>query len=52
VKGVIVYSISGRPVKSRSENQQRLVEAFDTSDMIFAVGPAGTGKTYLSIARR
>ncbi len=50
VKGVIVYSISGRPVKSRSENQQRLVEAFDTSDMIFAVGPAGTGKTYLSIA--
>ncbi len=50
VKGVIVYSISGRPVESRSENQQRLVEAFDTSDMIFAVGPAGTGKTYLSIA--
>lgn len=50
VKGVIVYSISGRAVKSRSENQQRLVEAFDTSDMIFAVGPAGTGKTYLSIA--
>lgn len=50
VKGVIVYSISGRPVKSRSENQQRLVEAFDTSDMVFAVGPAGTGKTYLSIA--
>ena len=50
VKGVTVYSISGRPVKSRSENQQRLVEAFDTSDMIFAVGPAGTGKTYLSIA--
>jgi phosphate starvation-inducible PhoH-like protein len=50
VKGVIVYSISGRPVKSRSEHQQRLVEAFDKSDMIFAVGPAGTGKTYLSIA--
>jgi phosphate starvation-inducible PhoH-like protein len=50
VKGVVVYSISGRPIKSRSENQQRLIEAFDTSDMIFAVGPAGTGKTYLSIA--
>lgn len=50
VKGVLVYSISGRPIKSRSENQQKLIEAFDKSDMIFAVGPAGTGKTYLSIA--
>ena len=50
VKGVVVYNISGRPIKSRSENQQRLIDAFDTSDMIFAVGPAGTGKTYLSIA--
>ena len=49
-KGVLVYSLSGRPIKSRSENQQRLVDAFDHSDMIFAVGPAGTGKTYLSIA--
>lgn len=50
VKGVLVYSISGRPIKSRSENQQQLIDAFETSDMIFAVGPAGTGKTYLSIA--
>ena len=49
-KGVLVYSISGRPVKSRSVNQQKLIDAFDKSDMIFAVGPAGTGKTYLSIA--
>ena len=50
VKDVIVYSVSGRPIKSRSENQQKLIDAFDKSDMIFAVGPAGTGKTYLSIA--
>ena len=50
VKDVLVYSISGRPIKSRSENQQRLIDAFNKSDMIFAVGPAGTGKTYLSIA--
>lgn len=39
VKGVIVYSVSGRPIKSRSGNQQKLVDAFDKDDMIFAVGP-------------
>ena len=50
VKGVLVYSISGRPIKSRSENQQQLSEAYEKNDMVFAVGPAGTGKTYLSIA--
>ncbi|MBQ7471956.1 MAG: PhoH family protein [Prevotella sp.] len=50
VKGVVCYSISGRPIKSRSENQQRLIDAFEKNDMVFAVGPAGTGKTYLSIA--
>lgn len=47
---VVVYSMSGRPIKARSENQQRLIEAFGQNDMVFAVGPAGTGKTYLSIA--
>ena len=50
VKGVLVYSISGRPIKSRSENQQQLIEAYEKNDMVIAVGPAGTGKTYLSIA--
>lgn len=50
IKGVLVYSISGRPIKSRSENQQKLIDSFEKDDMIFAVGPAGTGKTYLSIA--
>ena len=49
-EGVVTYSIAGRPIKARSENQQRLVDAFRNDDMVFAVGPAGTGKTYLSIA--
>lgn len=49
-KEVLVYSVSGKPIKSRSNNQQLLVDAFNKNDMVFAVGPAGTGKTYLSIA--
>ena len=48
--GVLVYSTGGRPIKARSENQAKLVEAYKENDMVFAVGPAGTGKTYLSIA--
>ena len=47
---VVVYSMSGRPIKARSENQQRLIDSYQQNDMLFAVGPAGTGKTYLSIA--
>lgn len=50
VKNVVVYSTSGKPIRGRSANQQQLVDAFEKKDMIFAVGPAGTGKTYLSIA--
>ena len=50
VKDVLVYSISGRPIKSRSANQQKLIDTYEKNDMVFAVGPAGTGKTYLSIA--
>ena len=49
-KGVLTYSISGRPIKSRTANQRQLVDAYEKNDMVFAVGPAGTGKTYLSIA--
>ena len=49
-EGVVVYSMSGRPIKARTENQRRLIEAYEQNDMVFAVGPAGTGKTYLSIA--
>ena len=48
--GVVCYTTSGRAVKARSENQQHLIDAYETNDMVFAVGPAGTGKTYLSIA--
>ena len=49
-KDVVVYSIAGKPIKSRSANQQKLIDAYNENDMVFAVGPAGTGKTYLSIA--
>lgn len=50
VKDVLVYSIAGRPIKARSANQQKLIDEFEKNDMVFAVGPAGSGKTYLSIA--
>ena len=43
--GVVCYSMSGRPIKARTPNQQQLIEAYNKNDMIFAVGPAGTGKT-------
>ncbi len=49
-EGVIVYSTGGKPITARSKNQQRLVEAYATNDMLFAVGPAGSGKTYTAIA--
>ena len=50
VKDAIVYSMSGKAIKAKSKNQQMLVDTWETNDMIFATGPAGTGKTYLSIA--
>ena len=50
VEGVVVYSVTGKPISARSENQQRLVRLYQENDMIFATGPAGTGKTYMSIA--
>lgn len=48
--GVVIYSVMGRPIRPRTDNQQTLIDTYDNNDMIFAVGPAGTGKTYLSIA--
>ena len=48
--GVIVYSVTGKPITARSKNQKILVNAFEQNDMVFAVGPAGSGKTYTSIA--
>jgi phosphate starvation-inducible PhoH-like protein len=50
ISGAIVFSVTGKPITARSENQQRLVNAFETHDMVFAIGPAGSGKTYTSIA--
>lgn len=50
VEGVIVYSVSGRPICARTTNQQALVKAYQENDLVFAVGPAGSGKTYTSIA--
>ena len=47
---VIVHGNSGLRVKARTRNQQRLVDAVVTNDMVFAVGPAGTGKTYTAVA--
>ena len=47
---VLVYNTQGRPIQARSRNQKRLVELFNDNDMVFAIGPAGSGKTYLSIA--
>lgn len=47
---VIVYTTGGKPITARSENQRKIVDAYAKNDMIFAVGPAGTGKTYTAIA--
>ena len=47
---VIVYSVTGKPITPRSANQLKLVKEFDKNDMIFAIGPAGSGKTYTAIA--
>ena len=47
---LIIYGINGKPIIARSDNQQKLVSSFDNNDLVFAVGPAGTGKTFIAIA--
>ena len=47
---VIVYGNNGLIVKARTKNQQRLVELYKTNDLLMAIGPAGSGKTYTAIA--
>jgi len=47
---MIVHGVSGKTIMARTENQQKLVKAYDTNDLIFAIGPAGSGKTYTAIA--
>ena len=47
---VIVYGTDGKPIRARNKTQQELVKAYFQNDLVFAVGPAGTGKTYMAIA--
>jgi phosphate starvation-inducible PhoH-like protein len=49
-ENLIIYGMTGKPIVARTENQQRLVKAFDDNDLLFAIGPAGSGKTYTAIA--
>lgn len=47
---LIIHGINGKSIVARSKNQQKLVDLFDTNDLVFALGPAGSGKTYVAIA--
>ena len=47
---VILYGREGRPIKAKTRNQKLMIEACDTNDILFALGPAGTGKTYTAVA--
>ncbi|MDR3308923.1 MAG: PhoH family protein [Tannerella sp.] len=47
---IIIYGMNGKVITARSENQQKLVKSFDDNDLVFVVGPAGSGKTYVAIA--
>ncbi len=47
---VIVYTNEGKAIRARNANQERMVKAYFNNDLVFAVGPAGTGKTYIAIA--
>jgi phosphate starvation-inducible PhoH-like protein len=48
--GVIIYGMRGSAIKPKTVNQQRLVDEVKENDLVFALGPAGTGKTYISVA--
>lgn len=47
---IIIYGAKGMPIKPRTTNQKKLVEAVFKNDLVFAIGPAGTGKTYIAVA--
>ena len=47
---LILHGVGGKPILARSVNQRKLVDGFQTNDLLFAVGPAGSGKTYTAIA--
>lgn len=46
----IVHGKDGTPIRAKTRNQKKLVDAIETNDIVFAVGPAGTGKTYTAVA--
>jgi phosphate starvation-inducible PhoH-like protein len=46
----IVHGVNGRPIKAKTQNQKVLVESAERNDIVFAIGPAGTGKTYTAVA--
>ena len=47
---LIIHGVNGRPITARTANQKKLVDAFEKNDLLFALGPAGSGKTYVAIA--
>lgn len=47
---IILFGVNGKPIKGRTENQRRMVKVYPGNDLLFAVGPAGSGKTYTAIA--
>jgi len=47
---LIIHGLNGKPILARTANQKKLVDAFGTNDLVFAIGPAGSGKTYTAIA--
>ena len=47
---LILHGVSGKSIFARTKNQQKLVKEFETNDLLFAIGPAGSGKTYTAIA--
>ena len=49
-ENLIIHGMNGKPITARSENQQRLVKAFEENDLVFATGPAGSVKTFVAIA--
>jgi len=48
--GILLYGVRGNPIKAKTANQQKLVQAVKENDLVFALGPAGTGKTYVAVA--
>jgi phosphate starvation-inducible PhoH-like protein len=50
IKDLILFGVKGRPIKARTVNQRQMLKSLEKNDMLFAIGPAGTGKTYTAVA--